>query len=222
MSKETKVDILATPAVTLLTGCAVAKLVGPGVSAAMTALGALIMRAAELEPLWVGVIVSVLVGLALTLPISSAVLCSMLGLGGLAAGAATAGCCAQMIGFAAMSFRENRWGGLVAQGLGTSMLQMSNIVKNPLIWIPPILTSAITGPIATVVFRLENIPIAAGMGTCGLVGPLGAMTASAANPWTRVGLVLTCFVLPALLTPLIAAPLRKLGWIREGDLKLPE
>ncbi|MDR1603264.1 MAG: PTS sugar transporter subunit IIC [Gracilibacteraceae bacterium] len=221
ISKETKVDILVTPATTLLTGCAVARLVGPGVSAVMTALGALIMRAAEMEPLWVGVIVSILVGLALTLPISSAALCTMLSLGGIAAGAATAGCCAQMVGFAVMSFRENRWGGLVAQGLGTSMLQMANIIRNPLIWIPPTLTSAITGPIATVVFRLENIPIGAGMGTCGLVGPFGVATATPPGPRLLIGLVLVCFVLPALLTPLIAAPLRKLGWIRDGDLKLP-
>jgi uncharacterized membrane protein len=222
IAKETRVDILVTPAATLLAGCAVARLVGPGVSAVMTALGALIMRAAELEPLWVGVIVSVLVGVALTLPISSAALCVMLSLGGIAAGAATAGCCAQMVGFAVMSFRENRWGGLLAQGLGTSMLQMANIIRNPLIWIPPTLTSAITGPIATVVFRLENIPIGAGMGTCGLGGPFGVVTATPAGPRMWIGLVLVCFVLPALLTPLIAAPLRRLGWIRDGDLKLPE
>ncbi|MDR1322476.1 MAG: PTS sugar transporter subunit IIC [Gracilibacteraceae bacterium] len=222
VSKETRVDILVTPAATLLVGVATAKFVGPGVSAVMTALGTLIMKAAELEPLWVGVIVSVLVGIALTLPISSAALCFMLNLGGIAAGAATAGCCAQMVGFAVMSFRENRWGGLVAQGLGTSMLQMGNIVKNPLIWIPPTLVSAVTGPVATVVFRLENIPAGAGMGTCGLVGPFGVAAATPGGPRMWLGLILVCFVLPAVLTPLVAAPLRRLGWIREGDLKLPE
>ncbi|MDR0433575.1 MAG: PTS sugar transporter subunit IIC [Gracilibacteraceae bacterium] len=221
VSKETKVDIIVTPAVTLLTGAAVAQFAGPGVSAVMTGLGALIMTAAELEPLWVGVIVSVLVGMALTLPISSAALCLMFSLGGVAAGAATAGCCAQMIGFAVMSFRENRWGGLIAQGLGTSMLQMGNIIKNPLIWIPPTVVSAVTGPVATVIFQLENIPAGAGMGTCGLVGPFGVMAATPNSPRMWLGLVLVCFVLPAVLTPLVAAPLRRLGWIRDGDLKLP-
>ena len=184
-----------------------------------------------------GVAVSVLVGVALTLPISSAAICSVLGLTGLAGGAAVAGCCAQMVGFAVMSFRENRWGGLVSQGLGTSMLQMPNIVKNPRVWIPPTLASAVTGPLATCLFRLEmnGAPINSGMGTCGLCGPIGvwsgwvspseaalAKGAAALTPaaldW--LGLILICLVLPSLLSLAFCAPLRKIGWIREGDLKL--
>lgn len=220
VSRETKVDILVTPTVTILSGAAVAIFAGPAVSALMTALGDLIMYATELRPVLMGVVVSVIVGIVLTLPISSAALCIMLGLSGIAAGAATAGCCAQMIGFAVMSFSENRWGGLVAQGLGTSMLQMGNIVKNPVLFLPPTLAAAVTGPLASAVFRLENIPAAAGMGTCGLVGPLGMLTVMEPSARFFLGLVLICFVLPALLTPLFALPMRKLGWIRPGDLKL--
>lgn len=220
VSKETPVDIIVTPCVTILIGGLIASLAGPAVSALMNGLGALIMRATELRPVLMGIIVSVVVGVVLTLPISSAALCVMLGLGGIAAGAATAGCCAQMVGFAVMSFRENKWGGLLAQGLGTSMLQMGNIVKNPRIWIPPTLCAAITGPIAAAVFRLESIPAAAGMGTCGLVGPLGVIAAMDGTPRMWIGLVLVCIVLPAILTPLIAWPLRRIGWIRENDLKL--
>ncbi len=222
VSKETKVDILVTPTVTIVIGLLFARLIGPGVSAVMSGFGLLVMRATELQPFWMGIVVSAIVGIVLTLPISSAALCATLGLVGLAGGAATAGCCAQMIGFAVMSFRENRWGGVVAQGLGTSMLQMGNIVKNPRVWIPPTLASMITGPIATCIFKLENgVAVASGMGTCGLVGPIGIMTWEGFGTWqTWVGLVLICFVLPALLTPLLAWPLRKLGWIRENDLKL--
>lgn len=220
VSGETPVDIIVTPAVTILIGSLVAIFVGPGVSALMNGLGAIIMRATELQPFLMGMIVSVLVGMVLTLPISSAALCVMLGLSGIAAGAATAGCCAQMVGFAVMSFSENRWGGLLSQGLGTSMLQMGNIVKNPRVWIPPTLAAAITGPLASAVFRLESIPTAAGMGTCGLVGPIGVLTAMepTANMWIGIGLV--CFLLPGVLTWLIALPLRKIGWIKPGDLKL--
>lgn len=223
VSKETKVDILVTPLVTILSGSLVALLVGPPISSFMTGFGDLIQFAMTLQPLLMSIIVSALVGIALTLPISSAALCMMLGLGGLAAGAATAGCCAQMIGFAVMSFRENHWGGLASQGLGTSMLQMPNIVKNPRIWIPPTVVSMITGPIATLVFKMENIPIGAGMGTCGLVGPIGviaAMPEGGTMMW--VGILMVCFVLPAVLTPLVALPLRKIGWIKDGDCKLPE
>lgn len=221
VSKETKVDILVTPAVTVVAGVLVAMLAGPPVSALMNGLGRLVMLATELHPLWMGMLVSLLVGLALTLPISSAALCIMLGLSGLAAGAATAGCCAQMVGFAVMSFRENRWGGLVSQGLGTSMLQMPNIVRNWKIWIPPTLASLITGPLATVVFRLENIPVGAGMGTSGLVGPLGILTAmpgGGLRMW--LGIALVCFILPGLLSWLFGLLLRRIGWIRDGDLKL--
>jgi uncharacterized membrane protein len=179
-----------------------------------------------------GIVVATLVGMALTLPISSAAICAALGLTGLAGGAALAGCCAQMVGFAVMSFRENSWGGLFAQGLGTSMLQMGNIVKNPRIWFPPILASAISGPIATCVFQIQlnGAAIASGMGTCGLVGPLGVYTGwindialgskIAISGFDWIGLAVISFVLPALLTPLIAIPLRKMGWIKENDLKL--
>ncbi len=222
VSKETKVDILVTPTVTILAGAAVAYLIGPGVSAIMTGFGTLIMRTTELQPFYMGMLVSILVGVALTLPISSAAICAALGLVGLAGGAATAGCCAQMVGFAVMSFSENRWGGIVAQGLGTSMLQMGNIVKNPRIWLPPTIAAAITGPIATGVFQMENgVAVASGMGTCGLVGPIGVMAApgfGGAYDW--IGLILICIVLPTVLTPLIAWPLRKIGWIKPGDLKL--
>ena len=171
-------------------------------------------------------------GIALTLPISSAAICAALSLTGLAGGAAVAGCCAQMVGFAVMSFRENRWGGLVAQGIGTSMLQMGNIVKNPKIWIPPTLASAITGPIATCIFKMKmnGAAISSGMGTCGLVGQIGVYTGwlndiasgvkEAVTAFEWAGLILICFVLPAVLTWIISLPLRKIGWIKENDLKL--
>lgn len=167
-----------------------------------------------------GILVSALIGIALTLPISSAAICIMLALDGLAGGAATAGCCAQMIGFAVMSYRENGVGGLLAQGLGTSMLQMGNIVKNPLIWIPPTLASMITGPIATCVFQMENIAAGAGMGTCGLVGPIGVYTAMGGGSKMWLGILLVCFVLPAVLTAIFGEIFRKMGWIKENDLKL--
>lgn len=221
VSKETRIDILVTPAVTIFSGTVIAIAAGPGVSGFMTAFGNLVKAATEMQPFLMGIIVSALVGIALTLPISSAAICIMLSLDGIAGGAATAGCCAQMIGFAVMSFRENGWGGLLAQGLGTSMLQIGNIVKNPRIWIPPIITSMITGPIATVVFRMENIAAGAGMGTCGLVGPIGVYTAmpgGGASMW--IGIALVCFILPAVITFVIGEMMRKIGWIREGDLKL--
>ena len=237
VSKETKIDILVTPAVTILVGVALAKLIAPPIGTAAAAVGKLIDTTTKLQPFWMGIAVSVLVGVALTLPISSAAICSVLGLTGLAGGAAVAGCCAQMVGFAVMSFRENRWGGIVSQGLGTSMLQMPNIVRNPRVWIPPILASAITGPIATCLFRLEmnGAPINSGMGTCGLCGPIGVWTGwlapsekaiengaqaitPAAMDW--VGLALVCVVLPAALCWIFGAVERKLGWIGEGDLKL--
>ncbi|MEG1524504.1 MAG: PTS sugar transporter subunit IIC [Clostridia bacterium] len=222
VSKETRVDIIVTPAVTILTGAMIAIFVGPGVSALMNGLGLIIMRATELQPVLMGIIVSVIVGMVLTLPISSAALCIMLGLSGIAAGAATAGCCAQMVGFAVMSFRENRWGGLLAQGLGTSMLQMGNIVKNPRIWLPPTLAAAITGPIASAVFKLESIPAAAGMGTCGLVGPIGIFTAMEPSVQMWLGILLVCFVLPAILSWLFYLGLRRIGWIKDGDLTLTQ
>ena len=221
VSKETKVDILVTPSVVIISGVLLAMFVGPGINAFMEAFGKFIENATELRPFIMGVIVSVSVGMALTLPISSAALCIAIGLSGIAAGAATAGCCAQMVGFAVMSFKENRWGGLVSQGIGTSMLQMPNIIKNPLTWIPPTLAAAITGPIATCVFQLENVPIGAGMGTCGLVGPFGIITAmpdGGTKMW--LGILLVCFILPALLTWIFGEIFRKLNWIKEGDLKI--
>lgn len=221
VSKETRLDILVTPGITIISGVLTAQFVGPGVSQFMTFFGNLVKNATEMQPFFMGILVSALIGIALTLPISSAAICIMLGLDGLAGGAATAGCCAQMIGFAVLSFRENGWGGLLAQGLGTSMLQMGNIVKNPKIWIAPTLASMITGPIATMVFHMENIPTGSGMGTCGLVGPIGvytAMPSGGSAMW--LGILLVCFILPAVFTLLIGEVLRKAEWIREGDLKL--
>ena len=225
VSKETKVDILVTPTVTIVSGLLIARLAGPGVSAVMTAFGNMIMHATDMHPFFMGIIVSVLVGIALTLPISSAAICASFGaagLIGLAGGAATAGCCAQMVGFAVMSFKENRWSGIVAQGLGTSMLQMGNIVKKPLIWLPPTIVSAITGPMATCLFKMENgVGVASGMGTCGLVGPIGVMASEGfGSPMSWIGMLLICIVIPAVLTPLVALPFRRLGWIKPGDLKL--
>ena len=232
VSKETKIDILVTPIVTVLVGVGFAALIAAPVGSAASAVGQAIMWATELQPFFMGIIVSVVIGVALTLPISSAAISAAQGLTGLAGGAAVAGCCAQMVGFAVMSFRENRWGGLAAQGLGTSMLQMGNIVRNPRIWIPPTLAAAITGPVATCLFRLEmnGAPVSSGMGTCGLVGQIGVYTGwvndvasgakAAVTGMDWLGLVLISFVLPAVLTWLIAIPLRKWGWIKDGDLKL--
>lgn len=229
---ETRIDILVTPLVTIGVGVALAAWWAPALGAAAMQVGALIMWATNLQPFLMGIAVSVLVGVALTLPISSAAICAALSLTGLAGGAAVAGCCAQMVGFAVMSFPENRWGGLVSQGIGTSMLQMGNIVKNPRIWIAPILTSAITGPVATCLFRLEmnGPPVSSGMGTCGLVGQIGVYTgwlndvaagvktAITAQDW--LGLALVSFILPAVLCPLINLVLRRIGWVKDGDMTL--
>ena len=234
VSKETKIDILVTPLATILAGVGLSAWWAPAIGTAATSVGSIIMWATDLQPFLMGIVVSVVIGIALTLPISSAAICAALGLTGLAGGAAVAGCCANMIGFAVMSFRENRWGGLVSQGLGTSMLQMGNIVRNPRIWLPAILTSAITGPLATCVFQFQmNDPsggVASGMGTCGLVGPIGvyagwvadvasgAKAAITAMDWAAM--VLICFLLPGVLTWAFGLVLRRVGWIREGDLKL--
>ena len=232
VSKETKIDILVTPIVTVLAGVGLSALIAAPVGNAAAAVGQAIMWATELQPFFMGILVSVIIGIALTLPISSAAICFALGLTGLAGGAAVAGCCAQMVGFAVMSFPENRWGGLAAQGLGTSMLQMGNIVRNPRIWIPPTLASAITGPIATCIFKLQmnGAPVSSGMGTCGFVGQIGvytgwindiasgAKTAITAMDWT--GMALICFVLPAVLSWVFCLILRKWGWIGENDLNL--
>lgn len=224
VANETKIDILVTPAVTVIVGVAVGSLVGPSVAAVMKGLGDVVMYATQLQPLLMGMIVAVLMGMALTLPISSAAIAIMLSLNGLAAGAATVGCCAQMVGFAVMSFRENRWAGVVAQGLGTSMLQMPNIVKNHKVWLPPIITSAILGPVATLVFQMENTPLGAGMGTSGFVGQIQSFIALDAAGWQSSEIYFSIFllhlVLPAVITLLFAEVLRKIGWIKPGDLKL--
>lgn len=232
VSKETKVDLLVTPIVTTLIGIGVAAVIAAPIGKAASAIGSFIMWATDLRPFLMGMLVSVVVGMALTLPISSAAICAAFGLTGLAGGAAVAGCCAQMVGFAVMSFRENRWGGLIAQGIGTSMLQMGNIVRNPKIWIPPTLCAAITGPIATCVFHLEmnGAAVSSGMGTCGLVGQIGVYTGwisdIAAGSKVAItgmdwwGLLLISFFLPALVTWLLSLPLRHWGWIGGDDLKL--
>ena len=237
ISKETKIDILVTPIVTTLVGIGAAYIIAPPIGSAASAFGQLIVKTTQLQPFFMGILVSVLVGIALTLPISSAAICSVLGLTGLAGGAAVAGCCAQMVGFAVMSFKENRWGGLVSQGIGTSMLQMPNIVRNPRIWIPPIVTSAITGPIATCIFKLEmnGAAINSGMGTCGLCGQLGVWTgwldpsadaikngavAIVPTGFDWLGLILISFILPAVICPLINNLCRKAGWVKDGDLTL--
>ncbi len=232
VSKETKIDILVTPIVTIIIGVLLSALIAAPIGKAASAVGTAIRWATEQQPFLMGMLVSVIIGIALTLPISSAAICAALGLTGLAGGAAVAGCCAHMIGFAVMSFRENRWGGLVAQGIGTSMLQMPNLVKNPRCWIPPVLASAITGPLATCLFKLQmnGAPVSSGMGTCGLVGQIGvytgwvndiaAGTKAAITAMDWVGLVLICFVLPAVLSWVFCEILRKWNWIKEGDLKL--
>ena len=232
ISKETKIDILVTPIVTILVGIGLAALVAEPIGTAASAVGEAVKWATQQQPLLMGILVSVIIGIALTLPISSAAICAALNLTGLAGGAAVAGCCAQMVGFAVMSYRENRLGGLVAQGIGTSMLQMPNIIKNPKVWIPPILTSAITGPIATCLFKMEmnGSAVSSGMGTCGFVGQIGvytgwlndiaAGTKASITAFDWVGLILICLILPAILTWIFSEILRKIGWIKENDLKL--
>ncbi len=227
VSKETKVDILVTPAVVIGVGGALAILAAPAIGAAASALGGFIMWATELQPFLMGIIVAAVVGIALTLPISSAAICAALGLTGLAGGAALAGCCAQMVGFAVISFRDNGVSGLVSQGIGTSMLQMGNIMRKPAIWIPPIVASAVCGSVSTCVFALQqNGPaIASGMGTCGLVGPIGLYSgwiadgiAPGVNEW--LGMAIVCFVLPALVSLIVAALMRKASLIADGDMAL--
>ncbi len=237
VSKKTKVDIIVTPLVTIVTGALLSVLFAGYIGKGAAAFGNLIVWATTLRPFLMGVIISVIVGILLTLPVSSAAICHALGLTGLAGGAAVAGCCAQMVGFAVLSFRENRWSGILSQGLGTSMLQMPNIVKNPRVWIPPVAASAITGPIATCIFKMEmnGAAVSSGMGTCGLVGQIGVISgwfdpsavafehgASAINPgfadW--LGLFLICFVLPGVISWAVGLLLRKIQWIKEGDLTL--
>jgi len=234
VSKETKIDILVTPFVTIFVGALLSMWWAPAIGVAASAVGKAIMWATELQPFWMGIIVSVVVGIALTLPISSAAICAALGLTGLAGGAALAGCCAQMIGFAVFSFKENKWNGLISQGIGTSMLQMGNIVKKPKIWIPIIVISAITGPVSTCIFALKmnGAAVAAGMGTCGLVGQIGIYTGwvndialgakNAITVFDWSGMLVVCFLLPAVLATIASIVCRKTGFITKGDLKLPD
>ena len=232
VSKTTPIDIIVTPLVSILSGGLLSVFAAPYIGKAASAVGNAIMWATELQPFLMGILVSVIVGIALTLPISSAAICAALGLTGLAGGAALAGCCANMVGFAIASFRENKWGGLVAQGIGTSMLQMGNIVKNPRIWIPAIAASVVNGPIATCLFKLQmnGAPVSSGMGTCGVVGQIGVYTGwvsdIAAGVKTGItaidwiGLILVSFIIPAVIAWLVSVLLRKINWIKEGDMKL--
>lgn len=220
ISKETKVDIMVTPAVTLIFGGLAAQTIGPVVSLLMTSLGQIIISATEMQPFLMGIIVSVVMGLVLTAPISSAALAIMLDLDGLAAGAATAGCCAQMIGFAVISYRANGFGGFLAQGLGTSMLQIANIAKNWRILIPPTLAAAILGPVSTKIFMMTNISSGAGMGTSGLVGQIGTFTAMGFTTSTLFAVCMVHLILPGVLSYLIYLPMKKKGWITDEDLKL--
>ncbi|MBR3318404.1 MAG: PTS sugar transporter subunit IIC [Atopobiaceae bacterium] len=227
VSKETKVDILVTPGVTVGVGCALALAVGPWIGAAASAVGGLVMWATDLQPFLMGIVVAVLVGAALTLPISSAAICAALGLTGLAGGAALAGCCAQMVGYAAASFADNGWSGVVSQGLGTSMLQVPNIFKKPVTWVPALVASAVTGPVATVVFGMQQngAAIASGMGTCGLVGPIGLYSGWVADgivpgPMEWLGMALVCVVVPAVVAWLVAFAMRRAGLIVDGDMRV--
>lgn len=221
---KTKVDILVTPLVSILSGAAAGILIGPPISNFMTWLGSIINWGTEQQPLIMGIVVSVLMGIFLTLPISSAAIGVSLGLSGIAAGAAVAGCCANMIGFAVSSYRENKMGGLLAQGLGTSMLQMPNIVRKPVIWLPAIISSAILGPISTMLLKMTSNSIGAGMGTAGLVGPIMTyQTMSAGGDSTVIILIeilIMYFVLPGAISLAVSEAMRKLGWIKSGDMKL--
>lgn len=223
ISGKTKLDIILTPLVCIGVGAAVGLFVGPPISAFMTWLGSLINWGTEQQPLLMGVVVSVLMGMILTLPISSAALGVILNLSGLAAGAATVGCCCNMIGFAVASWRENKFSGFLAQGIGTSMLQVPNIVRHPQIWIPPILSSAILGPVSTMVFHMTNNATGSGMGTAGLVGPLmtwQVMVQSEPGAIVLFKIMMIQFILPAAVTLLISEFMRKRRWIHPGDMKL--
>lgn len=226
VSKTTKVDILVTPFVTIVIGGLLAIWTAPYIGEAALWLGEITMKATVKFPWLMGPLVAVVIGVALTLPISSAAICASLALQGLAGGAAVAGCCAQMVGFAVLSFKENRFGGLVSQGIGTSMLQMGNIAKKPSLWIAPIIASAIGGLVATNVFSLEmnGTPLSAGMGTCGLVGQIGVITGwnGSAGWFDWLGLILISFVLPAVICFVLGQAFRKAGLIKDGDLKLAE
>jgi Predicted membrane protein, putative toxin regulator len=222
VSKETKVDILVTPCITILSGVLVATFIAPGIDEIMKLCGIIIMDATELHPFLMGIVVSAIMGIILTLPISSAALSLMIGLGGLAGGAATVGCSSQMIGFAVASYRENKISGLVSQGLGTSMLQIGNIVKNPYIWVPPTLTSMILGPVATLIFKMQNIPAGSGMGTSGFVGQMTTIATMGSDNGVLLKIALLHFILPAILAFVISEIMRKYKLIKFGDQKLDE
>lgn len=222
ISKETKIDIVLTPVVTVLVGAIIATFIGPYIQAMMVAIGNAIMAATKQQPLIMGIIVSVAMGMILTLPISSAAICIMLGLSGLAGGAATVGCCANMIGFAVISYKDNGFEGLLAQGIGTSMLQMPNIIRKPVIWLPSIIASAILGPISTIIFKMENTPLGSGMGTCGFVGQIGTINAmeSISKGTVLLNMALLHFILPAIISYVVYLILKNKGIIRDGDMKL--
>ncbi|NLW23336.1 MAG: PTS sugar transporter subunit IIC [Tissierellia bacterium] len=217
---KTKVDIVLVPLGTILVGGLAGNYIGPVMASIMTMIGNVINRATELHPIPMGIIVSLLMGIILTLPISSAAIAISLGLSGLAAGASTVGCAAQMIGFAVASYRENGLGGFIAQGIGTSMLQIPNIIKNPKIWIPPCIASAVLGPVSTVIFKMESNAAGAGMGTSGLVGQFAMMEVMGANGRTLIGILLLHFLLPAIISLTISEWMRKKGYIKFGDMKL--
>lgn len=223
VSGKTKVDILVTPIVTIITGCAVGLIVGPPISRFMTGLGAIINWGTEQQPFVMGIVVSVLMGMILTLPISSAALGIILNLSGLAAGAATIGCCCNMVGFAVASYRENKVAGLLAQGVGTSMLQVPNIVRKPVIWIPAIVSSAVLGPVSTMLVRMTSNATGSGMGTAGFVGQImtyQTMAPEIGSTLTMIIIVVFQIVLPAVITLAVSEFMRKKGWIKDGDMKL--
>ncbi len=223
VSGKTKVDIIVTPVCCIVSGATIGLLAGPPISEFMADLGGMVNWGVEQNPFVMGIVVSVLMGMFLTLPISSAAIGVALKLSGLAAGAATVGCCANMIGFAVCSYRENKVGGLFAQGLGTSMLQIPNIVRHPQIWIPSIFASAVLGPISTIVFKMQSNPVGSGMGTAGLVGPISSfeVMSSYMNPLTALLYnILMYFIFPAIISLVISEGMRKLGIIRQGDMKL--
>lgn len=218
VSKSTKLDIIITPSITIIVGLLVGDFIGPYVASFMKAIGLFIMKATELRPFFMGIVVAVTIGMALTLPISSAAICMMLSLEGLAGGAATVGCSAQMIGFAVISYKDNGLEGLLAQGLGTSMFQVPNIIKNPWIWLPPTLASAIIAPIGTLVFKMKNTPLGSGMGTSGLVGQIGTINAMGISAIFKV--ILLHIILPAILSYIIYRLMKNKGLIKDGDMKI--
>lgn len=220
---ETRIDIVITPIVTVLVGVVLAQIIGPSVQELMKWIGGVIMLSTDANPFIMGIVVAVIVGMVLTLPISSAALCLMLELDGLAAGAATVGCCVQMVGFAVISYKDNGLKGVLAQGLGTSMLQVPNIYKNWKIWIPPTLASTIIGPIAIIYFQMENTALESGMGSCGLVGQIGtfnAMKSKYDTTYILTSILLLQFVAPAVISYLIYVLMKKKNWIKDGDMKL--